>query len=139
MQQRLRAPYMGSEPSIHNKSTTACLLPGCDSRTDPDAIQIQLVSACMYSPTTAIIKLALFALLYRIFWVLQWLRYLIYAGALTTTLFYFSAMFTIIALCAPTGSQDYVIASQASATEGRFHVRTRSFPTECVRLLLRSS
>ena len=94
---------------------------GEKSEADADIAQLQLVSACIYSPTTFIIKLALFILMYRIFWVLQWLRSLVYFGVLSTMLFYLSAMLAIIALCVPRNGQNYVISSQVSRNQGVRH------------------
>ena len=82
--------------------------------------QIQLAGACIYGPTTFVIKLALFVLLYQLFWVLPWLRYLIQFGILSTMLFYFSAMVSIIALCVPRNGESYVEVLQVSEIMNSF-------------------
>ena len=53
------------------------------------------------------IKLALFLLIYHIFRVFAWLRYLVYLGVLSNMLFYASGTIVFIVLCTPRDGLDY--------------------------------
>lgn len=87
---------------------------------DTDTFQILLVANAFFGPVLSIIKLALFYLIFYIFKSYAWLRCLVYVGALTNLLFYFSASAALIALCAPRDGLDYVAAFRVSSLAESF-------------------
>ena len=64
-------------------------------------MQLALVFEVIYGPFIWSIKLSLFVLYVQVFRPLRWLRYLAYAGAITTGLLYLAIMLTVIVLCVP--------------------------------------
>lgn len=64
-------------------------------------MQLALVLEAVYGPFIWSIKLSLFVLYVQVFRPLRWLRYLAYAGAVTTGLLYLAIMVAVIVLCVP--------------------------------------
>ena len=60
-----------------------------------------MASEGLYGPFIWFVKLSLFVLYVQVFRPLRWLRYLAYAGATVSGLFYFTTTIVYVVFCAP--------------------------------------
>ncbi|KAL8704731.1 MAG: hypothetical protein Q9201_002115 [Fulgogasparrea decipioides] len=69
-----------------------------------------LVLESLYGPFIWLIKLSMFLMYLHFFAPHRYMHYLVWGGITVTGLFYFSSMVASVALCAPRGSETYIIA-----------------------------
>ncbi|KAI4115016.1 MAG: hypothetical protein LQ338_007924 [Usnochroma carphineum] len=69
-----------------------------------------LIIEALWGPTIWLIKLSVFLMYLSLFDVLTWFKRLIWAGIAVSGLLYFSTTVAKLALCAPRGSETYIMA-----------------------------
>ncbi|KAL8737106.1 MAG: hypothetical protein Q9181_002026 [Wetmoreana brouardii] len=69
-----------------------------------------LVLESLYGPFIWLIKLSMFLMYLHFFAPHRYMHYLVWGGITVTGLFYFSSMVASLALCAPRGSETYIIS-----------------------------
>ncbi|KAL8863020.1 MAG: hypothetical protein Q9178_000393 [Gyalolechia marmorata] len=69
-----------------------------------------LILEAIYGPFIWIIKVSLFLLYRQVFAPIPYLQYLVWGGITVTGLFYWSTVVAAVALCAPRGSETYIMA-----------------------------